>query len=1251
MSKKNKNMDKRVLTWTGSVNSNTGATTASNLAQMFTPKRPMYEPGVELQQLKIWMDIPVELATALREGMRKIDPECLRRNAEIVLDIFQEIIMKHVAALQIKDRTFRRIIRGNPSAESTENVGKLAGVVAKSSLLGQDPWGDKALPALPPSEESATDKDAEPAPVYSEVQAVLKSVQDTTWLYLTTHVKRILHEEILMNIIDLEMAYKADKDGMRTKTPRKRMPWEAYRTTTLEMTAKSSGLYELQVLLALCREVGETAGRWLQRLRIGKSLVEKSNIHLPESLYVKMATRFLTHTEIRTMATCLTRGTDQSSLSMSQARRAIRQLKWDKLRLLVETSVHTGGQKYTTAMHKHLGDTRLFTLEQAAEFLKGHKAPRTGNAAGHKSRSYDRKNPPRCRKCMRAGLTGKVIQHATEDCVDRVRKQNLEKLVKHNSRKRGRERFTSLSGSKVAAKQARRAITKKVPASEEECKDCKSAGRPYRHAPKDCKYAPGGPWHKKSREELRALQRKYYEGKGQSKASRSQANSAVQEKQLRKRTRGEDKEVKVPKDSKRPLWEREYTMIAEQHVGSTADKQEIPEPQRKVLNASSCDRGNSTPGVKTDRTSVTDDVASALRVNQTAEIHVSQPQIVDFSALTASLGPVPPESKGNNVEEEGLKSKESMNSSDNFTKEVTHCANDTMELAENILKAVKEAKKTCDSLNLDPKAEGEYECSDSEEELNKNKCSPDPCPGIPLARETSSQIPAKATNGSSDNPIDLTPEDDSDDEPPELEDPMEQCHMIRGDMGEYEVETTSDEDTEDPQVTITIIPCGPDGLPYEEQYKRYYWYMDQPMWLLMDSLRQDYPVWGDRYRLVLPDGHEVKIQEDPSSLGFHNGQHIRVRLELLHLPSVKAGYHLVKSGERAEEEEAEVHSAAVAATLNQLAANKQAKHKAEVKEAAKTKGVEKVVVLEVWSGKCLRMSVRWGRLDPFRRLLGALATIWVKPEHHLVLLTTAHMLAGEGCIRSCDTPDSLSMPLGGTLLMHHLPHKPDTSPVFHPPLTVAWQLLKTRGVHVWDKTPSGREIGMRGFRGSRTGIFRDFVPIYGKHKQKVTPYINTFLKINKVLQNQYTQIRRSRRKSLYPKRLMGTYKESTGVSSKCGISTKKKNPHKRLVKKFKPTKRPRQSKRKTGTSKRSRNRKINTKSCSDSRSHTPDSYEPESTSETEWTHREISPRQKKWKERKVQNVFKSIKTSSNRSKSAEKPKNRKNSNFPTKVLN
>ena len=87
-------------------------------------------------------------------------------------------------SMQIKDRTFRRIIRENPSNENgsdeTGSLSKLAGAVTSSSLLGRDPCGDEELPARPTSREGDEAEASETAPEYTETQALLKSVQDKT---------------------------------------------------------------------------------------------------------------------------------------------------------------------------------------------------------------------------------------------------------------------------------------------------------------------------------------------------------------------------------------------------------------------------------------------------------------------------------------------------------------------------------------------------------------------------------------------------------------------------------------------------------------------------------------------------------------------------------------------------------------------------------------------------------------------------------------------------------------------------------------------------------------------------------------------------------------------------------------------------------------------------------------------------------------------------------------------------------------
>ena len=140
---------------------------------------------------------------------------------------------------------------------------------------------------------------------------------------------------------------------------------------------------------------------------------------------------------------------------------------------------------------------------------------------------------------------------------------NLKKLKAFRGRKRGRENTSNYSGQR-AQKISKFQKLKKNKKSEEECKTCKDSGRPYRHAQKTCNYAPGGPWHGKSGEELRALQKKFYEARKRTRGERSSTSSAFQEMPLRKRSKLVEEATNKLLD--KPLWQKSYTMLAEAEV-------------------------------------------------------------------------------------------------------------------------------------------------------------------------------------------------------------------------------------------------------------------------------------------------------------------------------------------------------------------------------------------------------------------------------------------------------------------------------------------------------------------------------------------------------------------------------------------------------------------------------------------------------------------------------------------------------------
>ena len=78
-------------------------------------------------------------------------------NAQLVIGLYEDICLRHVIDMQIQDKTLSKLMRpnrviesSNPDEHGQDEPGKR---VARSSLLGQDPWGDKEVPDDPDTGE------------------------------------------------------------------------------------------------------------------------------------------------------------------------------------------------------------------------------------------------------------------------------------------------------------------------------------------------------------------------------------------------------------------------------------------------------------------------------------------------------------------------------------------------------------------------------------------------------------------------------------------------------------------------------------------------------------------------------------------------------------------------------------------------------------------------------------------------------------------------------------------------------------------------------------------------------------------------------------------------------------------------------------------------------------------------------------------------------------------------------------------
>ena len=133
---------RQLNSWVGSAFQRIAPTTA-NLFHSFTPRVPMGVPGTSREKRMVEMDVPPKLQQQLSKGLPLIGDDCLRENAEYVLDVFETICLEHVISTQVADRTLRRVLAHNPVLEGQDpsTVGKLTADshIAKSSYLGQDP--------------------------------------------------------------------------------------------------------------------------------------------------------------------------------------------------------------------------------------------------------------------------------------------------------------------------------------------------------------------------------------------------------------------------------------------------------------------------------------------------------------------------------------------------------------------------------------------------------------------------------------------------------------------------------------------------------------------------------------------------------------------------------------------------------------------------------------------------------------------------------------------------------------------------------------------------------------------------------------------------------------------------------------------------------------------------------------------------------------------------------------------------------
>ena len=263
----------------------------------------MCDPGVDTRKLWVALDVPEELSTTTKDGLKKIGPKCLKLNAEIILRMYEGMCIKHVLKNTAKTKSFERLVKRDPRfdpSKSKESKSLPNCVLAESSLLGGDPWGDEPLP------KPTTNDDGEEE--FTTDQVLMIDLQEKVYEYLTAHVHTLIEGAILTRVRAQEKRYENNEDRCKELSNRQRMPWSSYKKTITKFLPGMHGEHELCSLVALQREDGESAQDWGQRLNEGKVDLEKregGGNKLSNAIYSALFLKDLLNVEVTSMCTTL----------------------------------------------------------------------------------------------------------------------------------------------------------------------------------------------------------------------------------------------------------------------------------------------------------------------------------------------------------------------------------------------------------------------------------------------------------------------------------------------------------------------------------------------------------------------------------------------------------------------------------------------------------------------------------------------------------------------------------------------------------------------------------------------------------------------------------------------------------------------------------------------------------------------------------------------------------------------------------
>ena len=518
--------------------------TNDGFGPQYTGKESMAEYFDNTNSLKMTIDeqnnqlVRGRVSEAVLKKLNQFKTRVTRKTPKFKFDILmswlEQTTMDEVLERQAKSKRLNKLLKPSAQLEEDKSITGFVGLglsVAKSCLIGQDPFGDE--PKLPEAcykkaPDASTDEEVQVSEALSSAQMasatrtttapviakeynaegmLLKAVQKECRDLITVLIYYLVDPDLALVLRKREKAYRVNP-SLRDKAPRGCMPWKEYKEFIKARLVEAVGWKELEMMCNTHRRDNQTPSAWLQTISRGREILTKFEHVLNDRAYVERALEDLLGVEVEQVekAYCQEKKRTDNTYTLEMAQTDLRQEKWDKFVVIVDSVLINTSRRYK-AKRKRDGDA--VGKRNTKEADKGNKNTRRleipiRKGPNKRARVDPRKtgfkqstSGKRCFHCHRAGLYEEAKTHSTEQCDPKRREQALKRKLKRKLANQVSNRNNS--GFRNRGNKGREGP---------KCSICLKAGRPANHRESNCRFKTI--WKGKKGSELKEEQRKFY---------------------------------------------------------------------------------------------------------------------------------------------------------------------------------------------------------------------------------------------------------------------------------------------------------------------------------------------------------------------------------------------------------------------------------------------------------------------------------------------------------------------------------------------------------------------------------------------------------------------------------------------------------------------------------------------------------------------------------------------------------------------